>query len=76
MPVVTAKAPRWSGRPVSFGRDEVGEGAAGLGAFAVGLLAEEVEDWRGLGAGLVGVESDDVVAKWRWRGRSRRRRGR
>jgi hypothetical protein len=31
-----------------MGRDEVGEGAAGLAAFAVGLLAEEVEAFEDL----------------------------
>ena len=42
-------------------RDEVGERAAGLAAFAVGLLAEEVEAVEHLCAGAVGVELDIVA---------------
>ena len=51
----------WSCRPVSFGRDEVDQRAAGLAAFAVGLLAEEVKALLHLGARVVGVELDVVA---------------
>ena len=44
-----------------LGRDEVGERAAGFAAFAVGLLAEEVEAVEDVGAGCVGVELDVVA---------------
>ncbi len=44
-----------------FGSDEVGERAAGFAAFAVGLLAEEVEALAMFGAGFVGVEFDVVA---------------
>src|SRR6202041_2141395 len=42
------------------GRDEVSERAAGLAAFAVGLLAEEVETREDCRARFVGVELDVV----------------
>ena len=41
--------------------DEVGERAAGLAAFAVRLLAEEVEALEHLRARFVGVELDVVA---------------
>ena len=41
--------------------DEVGEGAAGFGAFAIGLLAEKVEAGEGDGAGFVLVKLDVVA---------------
>ena len=57
-----------------LGRDEVGERAAGFAAFAVGLLAEEVEVVEDFGARLVGVES--TSSPMALAGRSRRRRAR
>ena len=52
----------WSGKPGLLGRDEVGERAAGLAAFPVGLLAEEVEARRAHRAARgVGVEFDVVA---------------
>ena len=44
-----------------LGRDEVGERAAGLAAFLVGLLAQEVEALEDCCAGFIGVEFDVVA---------------
>ena len=56
-------------------RDEVGERAAGLAAFAVGLLAEEVEARRGPRCACRRCRARRRRRR-RWRERSRRRRAR